>query len=252
MLTLKPTTVSATVNANRFSEYMGGAPIFNIPGRTFSVESLYLEDAIETSQYQVDPDTDRRAGSDDEDDGTGSPSMQKDRVLGIPNYSTATCEALSKLDEYRLPPDLIVHLLGAVATKPRFASYSKAILVFLPGLAEIRRLNDLLSGHPTFRNGWVIHPLHSSIAIEEQEQAFSLPPGGQRKIVLSTNIAETGVTIPDITCVIDTGKHREMRFDERRQLSRLIEVFISRANAKQRKGRAGRVYVVLRLWQTSS
>ncbi len=84
-----------------------------------------------------------------------------------------------------------------------------------------------------------------------------MPPLGVRKIVLATNIAETGITIPDVTCVIDSGKHKEMRldcqqgieviadvprrFDERRQLSRLIETFSSRANAKQRRGRAGRV-----------
>lgn len=77
---------------------------------------------------------------------------------------------------------------------------------------------------------------------------------------IATNIAETGITIPDITCVIDTGKHREMRylcilsdskpstltlaryrFDEKRQLSRLVETFIAKSNAAQRRGRAGRV-----------
>ena len=56
-----------------------------------------------------------------------------------------------------------------------------------------------------------------------------------------TGILTSGITIPDVTCVIDTGKHKEMRFDEKRQLSRLIESFIAQANAKQRRGRAGRV-----------
>ena len=75
--------------------------------------------------------------------------------------------------------------------------------------------------------------------------------------VLATNVAETGITIPDITCVIDSGKHREMRFnclhwisiyyshisrfDEKRQISRLLETFIAKSNAAQRRGRAGRV-----------
>ena len=57
----------------------------------------------------------------------------------------------------------------------------------------------------------------------------------------ATNIAETGITIPDITCVIDSGKQREMRFDEKRQMSRLIETYVARSNAAQRRGRAGRV-----------
>lgn len=60
-------------------------------------------------------------------------------------------------------------------------------------------------------------------------------------LIAATNIAETGVTIPDITCVIDTGKHREMRYDEKRQISRLVETYIAKSNAKQRRGRAGRV-----------
>jgi ATP-dependent RNA helicase DHX29 len=89
--------------------------------------------------------------------------------------------------------------------------YSKAILVFLPGIGEIRQLNDMLVGHPVFSANWYVYPLHSTIASEDQEAAFLVPPPGTRKIVLATNIAETGITIPDVTCVIDTGKHREMR-----------------------------------------
>ena len=238
---LKVVLMSATLNAGRFSEYMGGAPIINVPGRTYPVETLYLEDAIKVSKYKVESDGARLPESDEEEEALADPTKKKERVYCIKGYSTAVCETLFRLNEYQIAFDLIVRLLECIATEARYADYSKAILIFLPGLAEIRRLNDSLSGHPLFRQGWYIYPLHSTIAMEEQEQAFSLPPNGIRKIVLSTNIAETGVTIPDITCVIDTGRHREMRFDERRQLSRLIEVFISRANAKQRRGRAGRV-----------
>jgi ATP-dependent RNA helicase DHX29 len=53
--------------------------------------------------------------------------------------------------------------------------------------------------------------------------------------------SRTGVTIPDVTCVIDLGKHREMRYDEKRQISRLVETYIAKSNAMQRRGRAGRV-----------
>jgi len=83
--------------------------------------------------------------------------------------------------------------------------------------------------------------MHSTIATEKQEEAFLTPPKGKRKIVLATNIAETGITIPDITCVVDCGKHKEIYFDEKRQISQLKENFVSRANAAQRRGRAGRV-----------
>lgn len=240
---LKVILMSATVDAQRFSDYLGQAPILNVPGRTFPVETRYLEDAIEETQFKPATTTGGRYGDDEDDidintDGSIKTSLSADNMKA---YSADTCNALLKYDEYRVNYDLILKLLVTIATVEKYSFYSKAILVFLPGIAEIRRLNDMLAGHQIFRNGWYVHALHSTIATDEQEQAFLVPPQGTRKIVLATNIAETGITIPDVTCVIDTGKHKEMRFDERRQLSRLIEVFISRANAKQRRGRAGRV-----------
>ncbi|KAL8938001.1 MAG: hypothetical protein Q9216_004129 [Gyalolechia sp. 2 TL-2023] len=239
---LRVVLMSATVDAAKFSNYFDNAPVMTVPGRTFPVETRYLEDAIEETSFTLH-DARKRSpaeGSDDDEDSNVEQDT-KERHSALAGYSPKTRTTLADLSEYHVNYDLIVTLLETIAKKPKFVSFSKAILVFLPGLAEIRRLNGMLSGYGTFSHGWQIHALHSSIAMDEQERAFALPPPGQRKIVLSTNIAETGVTIPDVTCVIDTGKHKEMRFDERRQLSRLIEVFISRANAKQRRGRAGRV-----------
>ncbi|THH02832.1 hypothetical protein EW026_g81 [Hermanssonia centrifuga] len=110
-------------------------------------------------------------------------------------------------------------------------------------MGEIRRLQELLVEHTIFASEehFKIYPLHSTIASDQQAAVFDIPPPGIRKIVIATNIAETGITIPDITCVIDTGRHREMRFDEKRQLSRLLETFVAKSNAAQRRGRAGRV-----------
>lgn len=70
---------------------------------------------------------------------------------------------------------------------------------------------------------------------------FRKPKGGQRKIVLSTNLAETSVTIDDCVFVIDSGKMKEKRFDPNRNMESLDTVWVTRANALQRKGRAGRV-----------
>lgn len=72
-------------------------------------------------------------------------------------------------------------------------------------------------------------------------QAFKVHPKGTRKIVISTNIAETSVTIEDIVFVVDTGRLKERRYDPSRSMSMLVEDTISVANATQRKGRAGRV-----------
>lgn len=239
---LKIVLMSATVNAELFSQYLGGAPVLNVPGRTFPVEVKYLEDAVEAVGQITNLQTISMSPSDDygiEDDDTEEPANPSSSIEA--EYSSATRKFLSQFNEFRINFNLIVRLLEAVASQREYLPYSKAILVFLPGLAEIRKVNEILIGHHIFSRGWEIFPLHSTIATEAQEAAFDIPPPGIRKIVLATNIAETGITIPDITCVIDTGKHREMRFDERRQLSRLIECFISKANAKQRRGRAGRV-----------
>ncbi|RCI08563.1 hypothetical protein L249_4778 [Ophiocordyceps polyrhachis-furcata BCC 54312] len=239
---LKVVLMSATVDAEHFSGYLGGAPILKVPGRTFPVEVRYLEDAIEMTGYSPSGlPGDKMIDLDDDalEDETKGP--KSDLSQSISAYSAKTRATLSQLDEYHIDFDLIVQLLSHIATDESLCGYSKAVLVFLPGIADIRTLNDMLLGDPRFARDWLVYPLHSSIATEDQESAFVVPPPGMRKIVLATNIAETGITIPDVTCVIDTGKHREMRFDERRQLSRLIDTFISRANAKQRRGRAGRV-----------
>ncbi|KAH7193190.1 P-loop containing nucleoside triphosphate hydrolase protein [Fusarium flagelliforme] len=239
---LKVVLMSATVDADRFSAYLGGAPVLNVPGRTFPVQVKYIEDAIELTGYTpADSEPDKMVDLDDDPAENEGENIKSDISKSLVNYSSRTRSTLAQIDEYRIEFDLILQLIAQIAVNDQLQNYSKAILVFLPGIAEIRTLNDMLLGDPRFAKDWLVYPLHSTIATEDQESAFLVPPPGIRKIVLATNIAETGITIPDVTCVIDTGKHREMRFDERRQLSRLIDTFISRANAKQRRGRAGRV-----------
>nr|POE93609.1 putative helicase c15c4.05 [Quercus suber] len=237
---LKVILMSATVDAQKFSDYLDGAPIINVPGRTYPVRAMFLEDAIELTGHTnedassgVVEETDEFAESDITSDPSSTPQLS--------DYSKATRNTLAGYDIYRIDYSLIVKLLQKVAIDINFSKFSQAILIFLPGIAEIRQLNEMLTGHPFFRQSWNIHALHSSFSSEDQQAAFDVPPKGIRKIVLATNIAETGITIPDVTCVIDLGKHKEMRFDERRQLSKLILSFIAKANAKQRRGRAGRV-----------
>ncbi|KAJ5178878.1 hypothetical protein N7492_002088 [Penicillium capsulatum] len=238
---LKLILMSATLEAQRFSNYLGGVPVLNIPGRTFPVEMKYLEDVVEMTNYRLSEDESSNALDDDVVEVEDGAEAAGGAQASLDGYSKQTKETVLKFDEYRMDYQLIKRLLLKIATAPELDHYSKAILVFMPGLAEIRRLNDEILSEPTFQRNWIVHALHSSIASEDQEKAFNVPPEGTRKIVIATNIAETGITIPDITAVVDAGKEKMMRFDERRQLSRLVETFISRANAKQRRGRAGRV-----------
>lgn len=108
------------------------------------------------------------------------------------------------------------------------------ILVFLPGMAEIRRVADSLPARP----GTTVHVLHSSVPAADQQAA--LAPSASRKIILSTNIAETSLTIDGIGCVVDSGLARTPVHDTRLGIDRLEVRRISKASARQRAGRAGR------------
>jgi ATP-dependent helicase HrpB len=122
-------------------------------------------------------------------------------------------------------------------------------LVFLPGAAEIRRVAaDLRSADLEACTS--VLPLMGELAQAEQERAIRPSETGQRKVVLATNIAETGLTIEGVRVVIDAGFARRSRFDPLSGMSRLETLRISRASADQRRGRAGRVApgVCYRLW----
>lgn len=194
---LKLVLMSATIEAQRFATYLGGVPVLNIPGRTFPVEVKYLEDVVEMTNYRLtEDDTSGMLEEDMEDASTENTSSTTGGVLAsLDQYSKQTKETVINFDEYRLDYELIKRLLIGIATIPQLEAYSKAILVFMPGLAEIRRLNDEVLSEPIFQKDWVVYALHSSIASDDQERAFDVPPPGIRKIVIATNIAETGVFI---------------------------------------------------------
>ena len=116
-----------------------------------------------------------------------------------------------------------------------------AILVFLPGWDEISKLRDSLTADYNICHAATVLPLHSMVAPAEQRKVFQRPPKGLRKIVLSTNIAETAVTIDDVVFVIDSGRLKEKSYDAYSAVSTLQAAWISQASAKQRRGRAGRV-----------
>ncbi len=123
------------------------------------------------------------------------------------------------------------------------------ILVFLPGAGEIKTCQKLLSEAGT---NCSILPLYGNLSAREQDLAITPSPGGPRRIILSTPIAETSLTIEGISIVVDSGFARQPRFDPATGLNRLQTVRISKASAEQRRGRAGRLGpgVCYRLWDT--
>ncbi|MFV0383325.1 ATP-dependent helicase HrpB [Paracoccus sp. (in: a-proteobacteria)] len=118
------------------------------------------------------------------------------------------------------------------------------ILAFLPGEAEIRRVQGLLA-----ETGCEVLPLYGALDHKAQRAAL-LPAGPTRRIVLATAIAETSLTIPGVRVVVDAGRARRARFDPNSGMSRLVTERASRAEADQRRGRAGRVApgICYRMW----
>ncbi len=139
--------------------------------------------------------------------------------------------------------DVVEAVLQALAEREGDA------LVFLPGMAEIRRveerLREALAGRPV-----IVAPLHGSLPQEAQDRALAPAPEGHRKVVLSTSVAETSLTVEGVRIVIDSGWMRVAKFSPRTGMTRLETVPVSQASADQRKGRAGRTApgVCYRLW----
>lgn len=123
------------------------------------------------------------------------------------------------------------------------------VLVFLPGIGEIRRVqSELDSSLPLDVD---VFPLAGSLSLADHDAALAPSAPGRRRVVLSTDIAESSLTVPGVSIVIDAGLARVPRFDPRRGMSRLETVATSRASADQRAGRAGRLGegICYRLWR---
>ncbi|MBR2106007.1 MAG: ATP-dependent RNA helicase [Treponema sp.] len=116
-----------------------------------------------------------------------------------------------------------------------------SILIFLPGEKIVKDCLDRLYRMPFSRHLHIL-PLYGRLSKEEQEKVFDEPPAGKKKVIISTNIAETSVTISDITTVIDSGLCKLNFYNPRNFTSSLIESSVSKASCNQRKGRAGRTH----------
>ncbi|KQB12800.1 ATP-dependent helicase HrpB [Rhodobacter capsulatus] len=127
------------------------------------------------------------------------------------------------------------------------AETAGGVLVFLPGEAEIRRTESLLRDR--LPAGVQLRPLFGAMDFAAQRAAIA-PCENGRKVVLATSIAETSLTIQDIRVVVDAGRARRLRFDPASGMARLVTERVSRAEAEQRRGRAGRVAegICFRLW----
>ncbi|WP_268885665.1 ATP-dependent helicase HrpB [Frigidibacter oleivorans] len=146
-------------------------------------------------------------------------------------------------------PDRSLRFEAAVAglVEQAVAETVGGVLVFLPGEGEIRRVEAALKGRLPAE--CAVHPLFGAMEFAAQRAAIR-PAATGRKLVLATSIAETSLTIEDVRVVVDAGRARRARFDPGSGMSRLVTERVTRAEAEQRRGRAGRVApgICYRLW----
>ncbi len=142
----------------------------------------------------------------------------------------------------RIEPDVVAAVLRALREQ------TGDVLVFLPGIGEIRRTESMLT--ETVGADVDVFALAGALSLAEQDAALAPSRPGRRRVVLSTDIAETSLTVDGVRIVVDSGLAREPRFDARTGMTRLTTVSTSRASAEQRAGRAGRTEpgAAYRLW----
>ncbi|WP_373869110.1 ATP-dependent RNA helicase HrpA [Acinetobacter soli] len=198
---LKVIITSATLDVNRFSAYFNHAPIFEVEGRSFPVEVRYR------------PISELSIGSSDDDEFDDFEENLPRAVVQAVEECFADAEEKGH---------------------PQHAD----ILIFSSTEQEIRELQETLEKYGPKHTE--ILPLYARLGLSEQQKIFT--PGNKgRRIIISTNVAETALTVPNIRYVIDSGFARISRYNYRSRVQRLPIEAISQAAANQRKGRCGRI-----------
>lgn len=232
---IKIILMSATVDPALFINYFGGqnkVGYTHIEGRTFPVSDFYLDKIVDMIGYVPAAARNKKGRYNEDDDDYGSDDN------GKPVKEMGVGEKILAIAKQGIPYDLIASLVGYVDRE--LGAKDGSILIFMPGTAEIDRcLNTLKSSSSGHR--YHALPLHASLAPAEQRKVFPAAPKHLRKVVVSTNVAETSITIPDIVTVIDTGRVKETQYDVVSNVTRLVNSWTSKASATQRRGRAGRV-----------
>ncbi|KAL2724088.1 ATP-dependent RNA helicase DHX30-like isoform X1 [Vespula squamosa] len=205
-LSLKLVLMSATINTELFVKYFN-CDIIDVHGKMYPVKMHFLEDfkhLLPPLEKKVNNNFDQS-------------NMNEDNRLEMVHFQ-----------------DIINLIIWIIETKP-----PGTILCFLPGWYQIKTLLKLLNNNILLNQKLVVIPIHSKLSIINQERIFASVPTKNIKVVLATDIVETGITIPDVVYVIDTSiKNSPMWKNNKLYIGHQR---ISQANIQQRKGRAGRI-----------
>lgn len=275
---LKLIITSATIDVERFSEHFNHAPIIEVSGRTYPVEvvymplmedgrGVYIEDHSGKGRYESDHNSlNHIIKPADDPELTEGPGAWHDYQMGSKAEMLSAASRVSQIS--RSSQGAGAGLGNTAAQSKRAAKVTRVddderdvadvldlrqgilqaihylerrgrgdILVFLPGERDILELSQFLR-KSQLRDTEIV-PLYARLATQEQNKIFTEHTG--MRIVLSTNVAETSLTVPGIKYVIDPGLARISRYSSRTKVQRLPIEPISQASANQRKGRCGRV-----------
>ncbi|KAG5494055.1 hypothetical protein JKF63_01889 [Porcisia hertigi] len=279
---LRVVLMSATLQAGDFQAYFTGAPLIQVEGQVFPVKEYFLEDLVPFAHEHnvmtpllkeaatvLESDQNRRH------DISGQPSIFGARTPTSASSEDSVAATIARprygILEASTPIDYPTILFAVEQALRMIDLTDSSILVFLPGWDEIRRALDVLERNTSY----YVLPLHSAVSAEGQLKCFLPAPPGKVKIILSTNIAESGVTIDDVGVVIDTGRMKQLTYatrmrsfsprsdpqgydstrvedatttpsrsevpeDAQGKYSHLMHIYASRANCVQRRGRVGR------------
>ncbi|XP_077036874.1 ATP-dependent RNA helicase TDRD9 [Agelaius phoeniceus] len=212
--------MSASINSKELADYfalpvhngLNPVCVFKVEGRPFAVEEYYLDDLKNVFDLQFHRQS------------LGQPVIEQKMY----QVAVALIQSFDELEK------------RSNGEKENFSGTLErgSVLVFLPGLGEIRYMHSCLSDK---YQRWQVYPLHACATLEEQSKVFSATVPGYRKVILATNVAESSVTVPDVKYVIDFCLTKILFCDKETNYQNLRLCWASKTNCNQRKGRAGRV-----------
>ncbi|KFV11031.1 Putative ATP-dependent RNA helicase TDRD9, partial [Tauraco erythrolophus] len=218
---VKVILMSASINCKEFADYfalpdcngLNPTCILKVEGKPYAIKEYYLDDLKHIVHFKL-------------------PSQRIEEPVILRQMYEVAVSLIESFDELEMKSDRKKKTLNVT-------SEHGSVLVFLPGLSEISYMHSCLSNK--FNKRWQVYPLHSTLSLEEQSSVFLTTAPGYRKVILSTNIAESSVTVPDVKYVIDFCLTRTLVCDEETNYQSLRLCWAPKTNCNQRKGRAGRV-----------